>query len=105
MKFPKSLILATAALSAAGAIGIAYSQTSSETAPQPPATSAPAIDARPSDTTLPGNQESLPQSTAPQSSQPATDTSSTAASSDNTSTTPGDSAAMGTEQVARADRH
>lgn len=98
MKFPKSLVLTTAAFSIASAIGFAYSQTSTETPPPPPTTGSPTMDARPADSTLPGNQESAPQSTGPQSSEP------TAA--DSTSTTPsGDSAAMGSEQVARADRH
>jgi hypothetical protein len=97
MEFSKRLILTTAALSVAGAMGLAYSQTSTDTVP-PPTTSTPSTDARAPDTTTPSAQESTTQPTSPQSSGSTMDSGSPAASS-------GDSATMGSEQVARADRN
>lgn len=89
MKFSKHLILTTAALSVAGAIGFAYAQTSTYTVP-PPTTSTPTTDARAPDTTTPSAQGSTTQPTSPQSSG---------------STMDRGSSTMGSEQVARADRN
>jgi len=107
MKFTKQLILTTAALSVAGAIGFAYSQTSTDTT-QPPATSGQGTDARAPDTTTPANPAATTQPSTPPTSGSTMDSGSTAASSGNTATTPSNnssSTTMGSEQVARADRN
>ncbi len=114
MKFAKQIILTTAALSVAGMIGFANSQTSTDTT-QPPTTSGQGTDARTPDTTPPANQGTTPtnpaattQPSTPETSGSTMDSGSTAASSGSTATTPpnnNNNATMGSEQVARADRN